>query len=153
MSTINGGHYHPLHHAGRAGRPDGYDGDDLVSGDAANDIVYGEGGNDTLEGGIGADQLFGGAGADTLVGGLGADLVFGGTGANVFTYGALNESTMTGVDIIADFDQGKDRIDLTALLITSDVVEITVANGVTDIEVKGTALRSGLKRMATMAGM
>jgi len=24
MSTINGGHYHPLHHAGRAVRPDGY---------------------------------------------------------------------------------------------------------------------------------
>ncbi|MCA3234818.1 MAG: hypothetical protein INH06_21315, partial [Cupriavidus sp.] len=119
----------------------GGDGDDLVSGDAANDIVYGEGGNDTLEGGIGADQLFGGAGADTLVGGLGADLVFGGTGANIFTYGALNESTVTGVDVIADFDQAKDTIDLTALLITSDVVEITVANGATDIEVKGTDFR------------
>jgi len=29
MSTIHNGHYHPLYHAGRAVRPDGYDGSGL----------------------------------------------------------------------------------------------------------------------------
>jgi len=29
MSTIHNGHYHPLYHAGRAVRPDGYDHADL----------------------------------------------------------------------------------------------------------------------------
>ena len=64
------------------------------------DAVNGEGGNDRIKGRAGDDTIAGGTGDDTLVGGEGADLF-------VFVPG-------DGVDKIARFEPGSDRLDLTA---------------------------------------
>jgi peptidase M10/serralysin-like protein/pre-peptidase/matrixin/hemolysin type calcium-binding protein len=54
-----------------------------------------------LDGGAGNDRLYDSAGDDTFTGGAGAD---------IFTFGYL-----TGQDIITDFEDGIDKIDLSAL--------------------------------------
>ena len=63
------------------------------------------GGNDILDGGAGTDDLFGGPGKDVLIGGSGADF---------FHYNALSDSGITAGtrDLIADFEQGSDVIDI-----------------------------------------
>ncbi len=63
------------------------------------EILVGGEGDDTLTGGAGDDQLFGGGGDDTLTGGAGAD---------TFHY----ESIGDGDDVITDFLDGADTIDL-----------------------------------------
>lgn len=121
-------------------RLDGGTDADLLCGRGGNDVLYGDGyapgipgngqapalyigGNDTLRGGGGDDWLSGGHGADLLVGGNGAD---------VFSFGShvpFNTNNITpdifvldtGVgegarDVILDFAQGEDVIDLSLLL-------------------------------------
>ncbi|HND52199.1 MAG TPA: hypothetical protein PLV92_07375, partial [Pirellulaceae bacterium] len=56
----------------------GLDGDDVLTGSAANDVLIGGAGADYLNGLAGNDSLDGGAGGDTLYGGLGDDLLNGG---------------------------------------------------------------------------
>lgn len=79
----------------------GGDGNDIMTGARLGDSLYGHGGNDKLVGGGGADSLFGGQGTDLLVGGAAND---------VFVFG-----TNSGSDRVADFRQGSDRVDLSAL--------------------------------------
>ncbi len=62
-----------------------------ILGSAATNWIYGRGGNDLINGGAGDDVLFGESGSDTFV----------------FDRG-------TGGDVIADFERGVDRIDLSA---------------------------------------
>ena len=91
-------------------------GHDTLNGDDGNDILFGEAGNDLLYGGAGSDSLFGGPGNDTLVGGLGADHLVGGPGADVFVFNTAAESNRAqGIDTIAGFERGIDRIDVSAL--------------------------------------
>jgi Ca2+-binding RTX toxin-like protein len=114
----------------------GGSGNDTLNGGAGNDILIGGGGNDTLNAGSGNNILIGDAGRDTLTGGAGNDILIGdagrdtltgGAGANTFVYRAATDSTAgiltTGTaaapttptfDVITDFKQGTDRIDLTA---------------------------------------
>ena len=73
----------------------------LLSGGRGRDILVGGEGNDLIKGGRGKDALEGGDGNDTLRGGKGHD---------VFVF-RLNE---TGIDTIADFTPGKDKIVLSA---------------------------------------
>src|SRR5439155_24176517 len=96
-------------------RGDGYNrspGDDYLQGNAGDDVLYGDGGNDRMVGGIGNDTLSGGLGGDYLVGNEGAD---------TFQYFSVEESQnilINGVsqqDQIADFTQGQDKIDLSAI--------------------------------------
>ena len=75
-------------------------GDDVLAGGEGDDRLYGGKGNDTLEGGPGNDRLSGGPDNDRLDGGEGDDIFF-------FTPG-------DGTDVILDFGNGGDRIDLTA---------------------------------------
>jgi Ca2+-binding RTX toxin-like protein len=114
----------------------GRGGDDAVGGGIGADVLYGQAGNDLLGGenitgyiAGGADMLFGGSGndlmfggdlGDTLVGGHGADTMYGdidlGIGpfvahADVFLFLDACDTN----DVIADFDQGQDLIDLSAL--------------------------------------
>ena len=87
----------------------GLAGHDDLEGDSGNDQLFGGGGRDDLEGGSGNDRLNGGAGSDWLEGGFGDDLLTGGKGADVFEFGDDGE---TGHDVITDFTQGQDRLEL-----------------------------------------
>jgi Ca2+-binding RTX toxin-like protein len=120
---------------------DGTTSADLIRGLGGDDVLYGDGyapgipgngrGSDTYIGGD--DTLKGGAGDDWLSGGHGADVLAGGTGADVFSFGThVPFSTVIGVtpdifvldtgvgegarDVIRDFAQGEDHIDLSLLL-------------------------------------
>jgi hypothetical protein len=102
-------------------------GGDALFGQAGDDVLGGEnitgyiaGGADILFGGSGDDRMFGGDMGDTLVGGHGADTMYGdidlGIGpfvahADVFLFLDACDTN----DVIADFDQGMDLIDLSAL--------------------------------------
>ncbi len=120
----------------------GGSGNDAIYGTANNDTILGSDGYDTLIGNAGNDNLNGGTGNDlivdnhgndTLIGGSDKDRIvlghndhstvdvwggnFGGTGdAATDVFSLLNSAS--GLDmsaIIHDFEQGKDRIDLTQL--------------------------------------
>jgi Ca2+-binding RTX toxin-like protein/subtilisin-like proprotein convertase family protein len=73
--------------------------------------------NDRLTGSTGANVVDGGLGNDFIVGGLGADILWGGGGADTFDFNAINETGNTAVtrDVIMDFEQGVDRIDLSTV--------------------------------------
>lgn len=93
------------------------DGPDLLFGGRGDDLIFGGGGDDLLFGGDGKDRLVGGAGVDTLVGGAGPDVfVF---GRSLEPPNSTNPATDTGVgpghrDIVLDFHEGQDRLDLSA---------------------------------------
>jgi subtilisin-like proprotein convertase family protein len=74
--------------------------------------VIGTGFDDQLIGDAVANLLVGGAGADKLIGRGGADTFTGGQGADRFIYKALGDSLASAPDVITDFEQGADRIDL-----------------------------------------
>ncbi|MBY6122240.1 calcium-binding protein [Mameliella alba] len=108
------------HLVGRRGRDEifgegGHDtlvgqaGDDTLLGGAGNDTLLGNADNDLLYGGLDADHLNGGPGDDTLDGGQGNDVLQGDIGADVFRF-AISD----GVDVVRDFEDGTDKIDLTA---------------------------------------
>jgi Ca2+-binding RTX toxin-like protein len=78
-------------------------------GGALNDTLAGGAGGDVLSGGAGQDSLDGGLGADILMDGTGVDTLSGGAGADVFVL------TRDGADdVIADYQVGIDRLDLTS---------------------------------------
>jgi len=121
-------------------RLDGTTAAEFIWGRGGDDVLYGDGyapgipgngqapaqyvgGNDTLWGDEGGDRLSGGHGADTLIGGGGADLFSFGThvpfNTNNITPDIFVLDTGVGAgarDVIADFTQGEDRIDLSLLL-------------------------------------
>jgi phospholipase/lecithinase/hemolysin len=90
----------------------GYSGDDALRGLAGADRLAGSPGNDRLLGGAQNDILLGGGNRDTLIGEAGQDQLRGGLGADQFVYTDASH----GRDTILDFQIGKDRIDLKAIL-------------------------------------
>lgn len=86
---------------------------DWVFAQAGNDTLDGGGGNDTLYSGDDNDRVSGGAGRDIVGGGGGVDALWGGSGADKFSFWSVGE-TGTGAsrDVIKDFEQGLDLIDL-----------------------------------------
>ncbi len=101
----------------------GLAGNDTLEGGAGNDTLYGNQNNDLLSGGEGDDWMHGGQGNDTLLGGngndslaggVGFDLLTGGAGADVFIFEHGDGSG--GMDLILDFEQGIDKIGLSARL-------------------------------------
>lgn len=97
-----------------AGALFGGDGNDSLASGLGDDIVQGDSGSDFLRGNRGDDTLYGGQGGDVLRGDDGDDRLFGGGGSDdfVFTRGS-------GDDIVEDFANGQDQIDLSALRIAS----------------------------------
>lgn len=91
----------------------GYSGDDTLYGKMGDDRLYGHDGNDTLMGGSGDDKLYGGAGEDILNGGAGSDILYGGEGADTFVIHSMLDGS---VDIIKDFHEGEDVIDISDIL-------------------------------------
>lgn len=92
----------------------------------ANDIAFGSTLANTLDGGKGADNLYGLAGNDVLLGGDGADKLDGGLGKDIMTGGADSDSFIfrsikdsgilaTTRDVITDFTQGADKLDLSRM--------------------------------------
>lgn len=78
--------------------------------------VPGVGGNDVLEGGAGNDWLFGQGGDDILIGGAGNDVLFGGSGNDTFVWNAGDRGGNYH-DIVKDFGNGEDTLDLSQLLV------------------------------------
>lgn len=99
-------------------RMGGGDGDDLLSGLGGNDTLYGGQGSDTLKGDAGNDVLYNGAGDDSVDGGSGDDRIWAGAGDDTLTGGAGEDTFIfganTGNDVITDFDQAEDSLDLSA---------------------------------------
>jgi Ca2+-binding RTX toxin-like protein len=75
-----------------------------------DDVINGGYGNDELFGGVGSDTLDGGKNNDRLNGGIGDDILIGGDNNDTFI---LEEDF--GNDVITDFGNGNDTIDLSAL--------------------------------------
>jgi Ca2+-binding RTX toxin-like protein len=69
----------------------------------------------TLASTAGDDSITGYNTADTLTGGAGADTLAGGSGADVFHYLSAGDSPAGARDIIVDFANNSDKIDLSAL--------------------------------------
>ena len=103
-------------------------GRDVLEGGNGKDMLFGQGGPDTLMGGNGNDVLDGGPGPDILIGGRGADLFVisdhggGGSGgggdhhtAEILSDSELLHGGSGGMDVIADFEVGVDRIDFSQL--------------------------------------
>ncbi|WP_017720925.1 calcium-binding protein [Kamptonema formosum] len=95
----------------------GNEGADYLNGNRGSDTLLGGAGNDTLQGGRDDDSLIGDAGDDTLSGDRGADTLTGGNGDDVFAIG----DSLTGGDLLTDFDQGQDVIALTGNLTFQDL--------------------------------
>ncbi len=93
-------------------------GDDDLDGGAGSDILYCGDGDDIALGGGRHDRLYGGRGDDVLDGGAGEDHLNGGRGDDRLTGGFLEDTFVfgrnSGHDVITDFQNGIDRIDLTA---------------------------------------
>jgi Ca2+-binding RTX toxin-like protein/peptidoglycan/xylan/chitin deacetylase (PgdA/CDA1 family) len=88
---------------------------DTFNGHTGNDNFSGLGGNDTLNGGAGNDTLNGGAGNDVLNGGAGSDVMTGGPGADQFVFSGTGQSSTASPDVILDFEEGIDKIDLSGI--------------------------------------
>ena len=104
-------------------------GADIIHGGATAMAAYGAAGMDTITGGGGADLIQGGVhwdvldgagGGDSIAGGNGNDLLSGGAGADHFIY-----DNADGIDLISDFEDGIDRIDLSGLGLTFGALTIT----------------------------
>jgi Ca2+-binding RTX toxin-like protein len=134
---ITGGSAHDFLYGGHGNdRLDGAGGDDFLDGDYDDDVLYGGGGNDIIFGGAsGNDKLYGGSGNDRLigydgndllVGGPGTDLLNGGDGSDtltgsdgadifIFSDSALGTTRTGEHDVVTDFVNGTDKIDLSAV--------------------------------------
>jgi serralysin len=96
---------------------------------AGDDTIVGNDFGDRLSGGAGRDTIMGGAGADLIIGGAGGDSLTGGAGADTFQYVSAGESTAVATDIIQDFQTGVDKIDLSAMNLSSYAINFdSVAN-------------------------
>ncbi|MBF2047353.1 MAG: right-handed parallel beta-helix repeat-containing protein [Elainella sp. C42_A2020_010] len=80
---------------------------DRLSGLEGDDRLIGLDGNDLLQGGSGNDLLSGGNGNDRLIGNGGKDQLIGGAGRDIFVL-----KRRDGRDVIQDFRDGLDKIDL-----------------------------------------
>lgn len=94
----------------------GSDFNDDLSGLVGQDVLLGGLGDDDLDGGAGADHLIGGEGDDVLTGGRGRDKLQGDDGSDIFDFNNINESRLGNrSDVILDFDDGADLIDLAGI--------------------------------------
>jgi len=84
----------------------------VITGTNSADSLVAGAGDDSLSGGAGNDTLSGGAGNDTLSGGAGDDSLIGGLGKDLFRFDTALATG--GVDTLADFVTGTDKIVLSA---------------------------------------
>ncbi len=96
----------------------GNNGNDILNGGEGADDLFGENGDDTLSGGNSIDNLFGGNGNDILNGDNGNDWLAGERGNDTLTGGSGSDVFLFaqggGIDIITDFANGFDKIQIAA---------------------------------------
>ncbi len=106
------------------GREFGMGGPSFIPSLDGADLLLGGPGKDTLDGSGGADTIGGGVGDDLVVGGPGVDLLLGGPDADRFAFrpplspvGRPDLGAGEGArDVVRDFEQGRDLLDLSALV-------------------------------------
>ena len=118
IDLVTGGEGNDVLYGGDAGDTlSGGNGDDNMYGDGGSDSMVGGNGNDYMSGGDANDSIYGNAGNDNLTGGGGLDYLNGGWDDDVLTGGALADTFAfildNGNDVITDFENGTDLIDLT----------------------------------------
>lgn len=69
----------------------------------------------SISGGAGNDTIYGSSGADMIIGFTGADTLSGNGGADVFDYNVVTHSRAVAPDVILDFQDGIDKIDLAGI--------------------------------------
>lgn len=107
-------------------------------------MLFGGTGNDSILGGDGSDKIFGGDDTDKLIGDRGRDVLTGGNGADylagydgsgfgdgatdIFDFNAITESDSSGHDLILDFEQKIDLIDLSDLSVSgiNSIADLTI---------------------------
>jgi len=111
-------------------------GNDVIDAGGGIDVVYGGNGNDTIQGGKGRDVLYGGDGNDVIDGGGKDDVIHGGGGNDVMTGGGGADvfvfTQRAGDDVITDFTNNSDRLDLRGFGISSAAAIVSAATTVTD---------------------
>ncbi|MEG4577723.1 calcium-binding protein [Microcoleus sp. N3A4] len=116
-------------------------GNDTVTGSTISELIVGNNGQDSISGGEGNDSLFGGKGNDQLSGGEGDDFLSGDRDIDTLTGGQGRDtfalSTGGGLDIITDFDNTTDYIQVPANLNMGDIL-IQTAGANTLLTVKST---------------
>ncbi|MEL7039577.1 MAG: S8 family serine peptidase [Cyanobacteria bacterium J06592_8] len=86
---------------------------DTVVGHQGDDQIYGGAEADLLFGGRGDDSIFGDEGSDTIHGDRGTDILIGGEGEDVFVLSlGTGNFIVTQTDLIVDFQDGEDQIQL-----------------------------------------
>jgi len=109
---------------------------ELIFGNEGQDSISGGDENDSLFGGKGNDQLFGGAGDDFLLGDRDIDTLTGGQGRDTFAL-----STGGGLDIITDFENTTDYIQLPVGVSISDIlIQVASANTILSLRSTGEQL-------------
>ncbi|MDC1399803.1 hypothetical protein N8306_04750, partial [Yoonia sp.] len=100
-----------LANPGPGDEPGGGDDDpNVIDGTTGADVLTGTAGDDIISGLAGNDTIYALAGDDELNGGSGLDRLYGGAGADVFVF-----ETGTQLDIVYDFEDGVDQIELVGL--------------------------------------
>ncbi len=86
-------------------------GNDQINCGSGTDIVTLGSGDDSVFGGTGYETITCGSGADSITAGTGQDIFYAGSGADSFTF-FLNTSKISAPDVIRNFQQGLDTIDI-----------------------------------------
>jgi Ca2+-binding RTX toxin-like protein len=107
--------------------------DNITGREAVADTIWGGAGGDTIHGLGGADKLHGEWGDDTLFGDAGADFIDGGTGADRLSGGGNSDRFIFkgsfGDDVVLDFEDGSDKLDLSGYGLTFSDLSITQQSG------------------------
>ena len=138
----------------------GGDGNDTIEGGEGHDWLWGDlgdgdGGDDSLDGGSGHDVLFGGSGSDTLDGGEGSDWLSGGTGDDMLTGGAGADTFSfeidNGNDIVTDFANGEDLIDLREFTEITSFADLTITSDGDDVVIDLSDYGGGTVRLENVS--
>lgn len=120
----------------------GLAGNDEIEGRDDADIILGGVGDDTIRGNTGNDYLLGGSENDVLVGGEGDDILNGGANHNSLRGDEgqdLFVLNFNGFNIIEDFQDGQDKLDLAGSLVFDDL-DIVQQGSDTEIYLDNTKL-------------
>lgn len=82
---------------------------DSLYGENGDDDLFGNGGNDYIQGDAGIDKIDGGRDDDRIDGGADNDFLFGGAGFDIFVFNDIEDM---GLDRIKDWQDGRDKIDV-----------------------------------------